>query len=347
MRGNQALIVVTLSAVVGCQSSDRATDQPGSSPAALSGQVSVGGSTTVLPISQRMATAFQKQHSGVKVVIEGEATHAGFTKFCSGQADIVGASRPINAAENDACAANRVDYFELPIAFDALSVVANAKNSFVDCLTVGELKTMWEPAAQGSVTRWNQVRSGFPNQPLALFGPGKQSGTYDYFTLAIVGTEGSSRNDYTTTTDDTVLAQRIADEVNALGFFGYAYYQANKERLKLVGVDAGEGCVGPTPESVAENRYRPLSRPIFIYVSESAAQRPAVRALAHFYLLPEQSQSVHEVGYTPLPVVGLLTMARRFDEGTTGSLFGGRGAVVGLTADLFQDEDRIKSALVR
>jgi phosphate transport system substrate-binding protein len=212
---------------------------------------------------------------------------------------------------------------------------------------VAELKHLWEPRAERSVTRWNQVRSSFPAQPVALFGPGASSGTFDYFTLAIVGTESRSRKDYTASEDDEVLAKGVANDANAMAYFGYAYYQEHQDTLKLVAVDNGEGCVTPSAETVVDNTYQPLSRPIFIYVNKESAARPAVHALARSYVDPENAKYVQEVGYVPLPMATLLATGRRLDSGTTGSLFGERGSVLGLTAASFEDEDRIKSALVR
>jgi phosphate transport system substrate-binding protein len=321
----------------------------GGSPAAsaLAGSVTMDGSATVLPVSRMMADGFQKANPGVRVSVQSSGTGGGFRKFCAGEIDISGASRPINAAESQACRANHIEFIELPIAFDSLSVVVNSKNTFVDCLKVDELKRVWEPAAEGQVTRWNQIRSDFPNQSLVLFGPGKDSGTFDYFTLAVVGVESSSRGDYTKSEDDTVLVNGVATDPNALGYFGYAYYLANRDKLKLVAVDSGQGCVVPGPQSVADNSYQPLSRPMFVYISRSAAARPEANAFARFCVDPENARYVREVGYVPLPPVTLLAAGRRLDKGMTGSIFGGRGSVVGVTVDTFRDEDRIQNALVQ
>jgi phosphate transport system substrate-binding protein len=314
---------------------------------ALSGYVTVDGSSTVLPVSTAMADAFRKERPGVRMTVHESGTGGGFKKFCAGEIDIAGASRPINAAEVRQCDASHIEFIELPVAFDSLSVVVNGSNTFVDCLTVPELKRMWEPAADGKVTRWNQIRSSFPARPLTLFGPGTESGTFDYFTLAIVGTESSSRADYTKSDDDTVLVSGVAADANASGYFGFAYYLANKDKLKLVSVDNGKGCVVPSTATVADATYRPLSRPIFIYVSASAAARPEVTAFAEFYVAPENARIVDHVGYVPLPTVTLLSVARRLDQRVVGSIFGGRGSVLDVTAEMFQGEDKIKSALVR
>jgi phosphate transport system substrate-binding protein len=206
---------------------------------------------------------------------------------------------------------------------------------------------MWEPAAEGKVNQWQQIRASFPPQPLALFGPGKDSGTFDYFTLAIVGTQSSSRGDVTTSEDDMVIERGVAADPNALGYFGYAYYQANKDKVKLVAVDNGHGCIVPSPQTVADATYQPLSRPLFIYVNVAAAARPEVKAFARFYLAPESTQYVAKVGYVPLPAAALKVQAARFEKGVTGSIFGGLGSVIGVKLDSFEDEEKIKAQLVQ
>jgi phosphate transport system substrate-binding protein len=320
---------------------------PSASTGPLSGSITVDGSSTVLPVSKVMADAFSKTNAGVTIAVEASGTGGGFTKFCAGALDLVGASRPINAAEIQDCRSHSVDFIELPVAFDSLSVVVNTANSFATCLTVSELKKLWKPTAAGMVTRWNQVRSSFPPQPIALFGPGTSSGTFDYFTLAVVGTQSSSRKEYTNSEDDEVIAKGVAGDPDALGYFGYAYYLEHRDTLKLVAVDNGNGCVTPSPDTVLDNSYEPLSRPIFLYASTKAASRPEVHAFTQFYVDPENARRVQEVGYVPLPTATLLAVSRRFESGTTGSIFGGRGSVLGLTAASFQDEDRLRSALVR
>jgi phosphate transport system substrate-binding protein len=335
------------------QTTERTHETPGPTTGAagggvgLAGSVTMDGSATVLPVSRKMADAFQQRNPGVRVAAQSSGTGGGFRKFCAGEVDVTGASRPINAAESQACQANHIEFIELPIAFDSLSIVVNAKNTFASCLTVDELKRVWEPAAEGKLTRWNQIRADFPNQPLALFGPGKDSGTFDYFTLAVVGVESRSRSDYTKSEDDTVLVNGVAADPNALGYFGYAYYLANRDTLKLVAIDNGQGCVLPGPKTVADNSYQPLSRPMFVYVSKSAAARPEAKAFARFCVEPENARYVRDVGYVPLPIVTLLAAGRRLDTGLTGSIFGGRGSVLGVTADTFQDEDRIQNVLVQ
>jgi phosphate transport system substrate-binding protein len=322
----------------------------GSAPASAvptSGRVTVDGSTTVLPVSRKMAEEFQHAHPGVQVAVESSGTGGGFKKFCAGGVDIAGASRPIDAEEARACEGNHVDYIELPVGFDSLTVVVNPKNGFVGCLTVAELKKLWEPAAEGKVTQWNQVRASFPSERITLYGPGSEHGTFDYFTLAIVGTSRQSRNDYTKNDDGQVLANDVASDVNALGFFGAAYYLANRDKLKLVGIDNGQGCVLPGPETVENTTYQPLSRPLFIYLSKTAAARPDASAFARYFVAPENSHFLREVGYVPLSPASLLIASRRIDDTQTGSMFKGRGAVVGVPLNFFEDEDRIKNALVQ
>jgi phosphate transport system substrate-binding protein len=255
----------------------------------LSGRVSMDGSATVLPLSQAMAQAFHDANPNVEFGNEFSGTGGGFKKFCAGQVDLIGASRPIKSAEGEQCKSHKIEYIEVPVAFDRLAVVVNPKNTFVDCLTVNELKAMWEPAAEGTVAQWRQIRASFPAQPLVLFGPGNDSGTFDYFTLAVVGTEASSRGDYAKSEDDRIIEHGVAGEPNALGYFGYAYYQENKDELKVVAVDNGHGCVAPSAQTVADGTYQPLSRPLFLYVSLTAAARAEVKAFTRFYLAPEST----------------------------------------------------------
>lgn len=299
----------------------------------LSGSVVIDGSSTVFPISQAMATAFTKDNPDVKVNVSVSGTGGGFKKFCAGETDITGASRPINTQEMELCQQNKIEYTELPIAFDGLAVVVNPQNNFASCLKIGELRQMWEPAAQGKITNWNQVRGSFPEQPLQLYGPDAASGTFDYFTLATVGQEGKSRTDYKPSTNDDALVQGVAANPNALGYFGYAYYLKNQDKLKLVAVDSGSGCVQPSPETIANSSYQPLSRPVFIYVKKAAAARPEVSAFTNFYLNPDNANLVLQVGDVPLPNITLRAAANRFNRGMTGTNFGGRGAVIGVAQE--------------
>jgi phosphate transport system substrate-binding protein len=306
----------------------------------LSGSVTVDGSSTVFPVSKVMAQEFQKTNPEVKVTVGVSGTGGGFEKFCANQTDITGASRPINSQEVELCRKNNVEYIELPVAFDGISVVVNPQNKFVDCISIGDLKKMWEPSAQGKVANWNQIRSNFPNQQLKLFGPGKESGTYDYFTLAVVGEEGQSRSDYTASEDDTTLVNGVSSDPNAIGFFGYAYYIANRDKLKLVAVNNGYGCVNPSPTTISDSSYQPLSRPVFIYVKKAAASRPEVKAFTNFYVAPENAKLVLQVGYIPLPTITLRAVSSRFNKGTTGSVFGGSGSVIGVGQKGIQQKEQ-------
>jgi phosphate transport system substrate-binding protein len=294
----------------------------------LSGAVRGDGSSTVFPIMEAIAEEFQKENPNVRVTVGISGTGGGFKKFCAGETDVSNASRPIKESETESCAGAGVEFVEIPIAFDGLSVMVNPANEFVSCLAVPDLKKIWEPAAQGKITRWSQVRQGWPDEELHLYGAGTDSGTYDYFTEAIVGEEGASRGDFTSSEDDNVIVQGIAGDPNALGFFGYAYYEQNKDRLKLVEIDGGEGCVAPSPETIANGTYQPLSRPLFVYVRTTALQRPEIKAFVNF-ALENAPALVAETGYIPLPDEVYDLARQRVESGTTGSVYAGGGSQVG------------------
>lgn len=264
----------------------------------LSGTIVGDGSSTVFPISEAIAEEFRKVESNVDIVVGISGTGGGFTKFCNGETDFSDASRPIKDEEKEACGAKGIEWVEFQVAFDGLSVMVNPKNDFVECLTVEELKKIWEPSS--TVNSWNDVRPEWPDEPVALYGPDTDSGTFDYFTGEIVGEEDASRPDYTASADDNVLVQGIAGDEDALGYFGYAYYVENTDKLKLVAVDGGEGCVLPTRESVLDGTYSPLSRPLFVYVRNDALERPEVAEFMRFYLT-EGPALVSEVGYVEAP----------------------------------------------
>ena len=313
-----------------------------------SGVITIDGSDTVYPLSKAMVVVFNQSYPDVRFTTQFSGTGGGFRKFCAGQTDIQGASRPINATESADCKANHVEYIELPVAFDSLSVVVNPKNTFVDCLTVQELKTIWEPAAEGKVQNWQQVRASFPSQPLVLFGPGRDSGTFDYFTLAIVGDQSSSRDDYTKSTDYTVVARGVESDPNALGYFGFAYYKANIDKLKLVAIDSGHGCIQPSPQTVVHNTYQPLSRPLLLYVNAAAASRSEVREFVQHYLSMSSASTVSKVGYVPLPAGALTIQNSRFENGVTGSVLGAKGAVPDIVYGWFSTVDeKVKAQLVQ
>jgi phosphate transport system substrate-binding protein len=300
--------------------------------------VQIDGSSTVFPVTEAVAEEFQKAKKGkVKVTVGIAGTGGGFKKFCRGETDISDASRPILRQEMQTCKNAGIEYFELPIAYDALTVMVNPKNDWVKALTVPDLKKMWEPSAQGKVSNWNQVRSEWPNAPLKLFGPGADSGTFDYFTEAIVGKAKSSRGDFTASEDDNVLVQGIANDRNALGYFGFAYYVENQNKLKAVPIDGGKGPVTPSAKTVEDGTYQPLSRPIFIYVSKKSMDKPEVREFVEFYL-KNAPTLVKQVKYVPLPQNVYSTGAEHLKKGKIGTVFGGEAEVGVKIEDLLKRE---------
>ena len=297
--------------------------------------IKVDGSSTVYPITEAVAEEFQKVEKGKTNVTVGiSGTGGGFKKFCSGETDISDASRPIKPSEVDLCKKNGIEYIELPVAYDGLAVVINPKNNWVDYMTVKELKKIWETEAQAKIKKWNQIRPNWADKEIHLFGAGVDSGTYDYFTEAIVGKEHSSRGDFTSSEDDNVLVQGIASDVLALGFFGVAYYEHNKDKLKLVAVDDekdtnGKGPVLPLYDNVVNGTYQPLARPIFIYVNKKSADKPEVQRFIRFYMKNGGSLS-KEVGYIALPQKAYELGLKRFEKRIAGSVFGGHGSQVGV-----------------
>jgi len=293
---------------------------------ALSGFVTIDGSSTVYPVTEAVAEEFQKATRGrVRVTVGISGTGGGFKKFCRGETDISGASRPILAEEMEAARASGIEYIELPVCFDALTVIVNPQNDWVDSITVEELKQIWEPAAQGEITRWNQIRPEWPDEPLALFGAGADSGTFDYFTEAVVGKAKSSRGDFTASEDDNVLVQGVAGNRYALGFLPYAYFPPNADKLKAVPIDwekDDEGPVAPNLENVLKGKYNPLSRPLFIYVSKKSAERPEVERFVEFYL-DNAATLGQEVNYLPLPEKAYDMAKERFRKREGGTGFGG------------------------
>jgi len=266
----------------------------------LSGTIKIDGSSTVYPITEAVAEEFRVNEPNVQVTIGISGTGGGFKKFGRGETDISDASRPIKQKEVKICKDNNISYVDLTVAYDGLAVLVNPANDWVDYFTVEELKKLWEPAAQGVIMKWSQVRDGWPDEEIHLFGPGVASGTYDYFTEAVVGESGSSRGDFTASEDDNVLVQGIAGDKYGLGFFGLAYYEENKDKLRLIAVDGGEGPVNPTLETVSNGTYSPLSRPLFIYVNSKAAKKPVIQEFINFYIDNAPALST-EIGYVPLP----------------------------------------------
>ena len=303
-------------------------------PDKLDGTIKVDGSSTVYPITEAVAEEFGKVHNGVKVTVGISGTGGGFKKFCAGETDISDASRPIKQAEIDICKEKGIQYTELPVAYDALSVVVNPKNTWVTSLTVKELKKIWEPEAQGKIMTWNQIRPEWPNKPIKLFGPGTDSGTYDYFTEVVCGKEDLSRGDYTSSEDDNTLVQGVASDVGALGFFGLAYYTENQGKLKLVGIDDekaenGAGPQLPSSESVIKGVYQPLSRPLFIYARKDSVERPEVREFVNFYLKNTPTLTA-EVGYVPVPAKVSDLAQKRFVDGILGTAYTSHGQIATL-----------------
>lgn len=300
-------------------------------PAHARDLIKIDGSSTVFPITEAMAEEFQKIENGATMVTVGiSGTGGGFKKFCRGETDISDASRPIKESEAKNCKENGVQYMELPVALDALTVVINPKNDWVDFLTIAELKKMWEPDAQETITSWKQIRDSFPDEPLKLFGPGTDSGTYDYFVEAVVDGK-STRGDYTASEDDNMLVQGVAGDVNAVGFFGLAYYEENKDKLKAVPISwKGSKAVLPSVENAKNGTYQPLSRPIFIYVSKQSAEKKAyVARFVDFYLNDKNAQTlVKEVGYVPLPSNAYSMAITKFKTAQVGTVF--HGAEVGI-----------------
>jgi phosphate transport system substrate-binding protein len=302
-------------------------------PSARAQLVKIDGSSTVFPITEAMAEDFQKSKKGkVKVTVGISGTGGGFKKFCRGETDISDASRPILRKEMDDCKAAGVQYIELPVAYDALTVVIHPDNTWAHTLTVAELHKMWEPAAQGKVKTWKQVNAAWPDQPLKLFGPGADSGTFDYFTEAVTGRAKSSRGDFTASEDDNVLVQGVSRDVNALGYFGFAYYIENKDKLRAVKIadKSGKG-IEPSFETVIDGTYQPLARPIFIYINSKALDRPEVKEFVEFYMKSAEAL-VREVKYVPLPAKAYTHNLEQANNKVLGTKFGGENKV-GLTIE--------------
>jgi phosphate transport system substrate-binding protein len=290
----------------------------------------------VFPISEAVAEEFQKAEKAVRVTVGISGTGGGFQKFCRAEIDISDASRPISATEVEACKKTGVEYIELPIAYDGIAIAVSPKATWADHITTAELKTMWAPEAQGKITKWSQVRKGWPDKEIHLFGAGVDSGTYDYFTEAINGKAKASRGDFTSSEDDNVLVQGISNDELALGFVPFAYFEGNKDKLKLVPVDDGKddngkGPIMAGPETIKNGTYEPLSRPVFIYVSKKAAERPEVQKFVEFYL-KNASKLVAEVNYVGLGDSSYTMVEERFSKKVLGSVFTGANTI-GVTID--------------
>ena len=305
--------------------------------------VKIDGSSTVYPISEAVAEEFQKsKKNAIKVTVGISGTGGGFKKFCRGEIDIADASRPILKKEMEDCKAAGIEYFELPVAFDALTVVVNPANDFIKQMTVAELKRMWEPAAQGKVKSWKDVNPLWPDQPLKLFGAGSDSGTFDYFTEAIVGKSKSSRGDYTASEDDNVLVQGVTRDKGAIGYFGFAYYIENQKKLRAVPIVEKDGkpAVSPSMETVINGTYQPLARPIFIYVSVKSFAKPEVKEFVGYYL-KNGAKLAREVKYVPLPANSYLVSAEHIAKGKKGTVFGGVAEVSVTIDELLKREAKL------
>jgi phosphate transport system substrate-binding protein len=309
--------------------------------AATAKTVKIDGSSTVYPIAEAVAEEFQKAKRGaIKVTVGISGTGGGFKKFCRGETDIINASRPIIKKEIEACEKNSIQFIELPIAYDALAIVVNPQNTWVKSLTTSDLKKMWEPQAHGKIKKWNQVNPQWPNSSLNLYGPGADSGTFDYFTETVVGKLKSSRADFTASEDDNVLVQGISRDKNALGYIGFAYYEENKTKLKLIPVDSGKGAILPSDETVMKGTYTPLSRPLFIYVNmKSAANKPETKEFVDFFI-KHAPVLTKKAKFIPLPQTLYDLVQTRFSKLKSGSLFGGEVSIGLKIEDLMKLESK-------
>ena len=318
-----------LTLAVGCSNPSEtplADSAPPDLMAIASGEaINVDGSSTVYPITDEMAKRFKQEipdSPDIDVTFSG--TGGGFRKFCAGETDISNASRPITQEEMSTCKANGIEYVELPIAFDALTVAVNGENTWAADMTLDELKMLWEPGAEGSITRWNQIRSDWPDEEIALYGPGKDSGTFDYFTDVIVGEDGASRADYVASEDDDELVRGVQADANALGYFGFAYYKESQDSISSLAIDSGSGPIKPSGETIRSNEYQPLSRPLFIYVNTSDLDdNPALVSFVELYLNNARTV-VDDVGYEPLPNEAYEVAMDHFLERKVGSVFDGK-----------------------
>ena len=302
--------------------------------ASLSGDIAIDGSSTVFPITEAVAEEFGGlTDDNVRVVVGISGTGGGFKKFCDNETVISDASRPIKQKEVDLCSAAGIEYIELPVAIDGLSVVVNPENDFVDCLSVEQLNRIWSPESEGVVTHWNQVNPDWPAEEIKMYAPGVDSGTFDYFTEAINGDGGVSRGDFVASEDDNVLVQGVSGDKYSVGYFGYAYYVENKDKVKVVPIDGGNGCIAPTDDAINNGSYAPLSRPLFIYVRSDAAQQAHIAEFVRYYLSPDGQQLAASVGYIPFPQQVYDLSLAKLNTGATGTVFGGDDAFEGSVVD--------------
>ena len=350
-------IAVLALALVSCESAAE-SDKSGSQPAApsqpvastgageamssgitdyasLSGDINIDGSSTVFPITEAVAEEFGNlANKKVRVTVGVSGTGGGFKKFCNGETHISDASRPIKAKEVTLCQEGGVEYIEIPVAIDGLTVIVNKDNDFAQCITIEELDKMWGPAAEETVTKWSQVRDGWPDEEMDMYAPGVDSGTFDYFTDTVSGESGASRGDFTASEDDNLIIQGVSGEKNGVGYLGYAYYAENVNKLKAVEIDGGSGCVAPTDAAINNGTYSPLSRPLFIYVRKDAANEPHIAEFIRYYLSEEGQALAAEVGYIPFPQTIYDLALDKFENGTTGTVFGGENPLEGSVAEV-------------
>jgi phosphate transport system substrate-binding protein len=314
-----ALVAATLTipGIASAQDATPAPYTPGTDPGSLSGSITSDGSSTVFPIMEAVAEEFGALAGDVEVTVDFSGTGGGFKRFCAGETDFSNASRPIKEEEVTLCTEGGVNYYEFEIAYDGLAILVNPENDWVTCLTVDQLNQIW--MKDSTVKLWSDVDASLPQEEIALYGAGTDSGTYDYFTAEINGEEGVSREDYTPSEDDNVLVEGVAGDKNALGFFGLAYYEQNADRLKLVEVDGGKGCVAPSQETVQDGSYTPLSRPLYIYVNAASLARPEVQEFLRF-TVAEASNYLEEVGYVDAPMTVYVDGQAKVEAAIAGTL---------------------------
>lgn len=330
-----AIIFVGTSLMFACGGKKQNAEGSDSTGAASS--IKIDGSSTVYPITEAVAEEFQAANKGIDVTVAVSGTGGGFKKFIRKEIDVTGASRPVKKSEDSALVAGQIEYYEIPVAYDGLAVVVNPQNTWASSITVAELKKIWEPAAQGKIKKWNQIRPEWPNEEIHLFGAGTESGTFEYFTEAINGKSKACRGDYTASEDDNVLVQGIATDKFALGFFGYAYYIENQAKLKVLAIDDqndanGKGAIALSSETILNASYQPLSRPLFIYVNKNSAERSEVSNFVNFYLM-EATTLVAEVGYIPFTKETYAMIQKRFADKKAGSIFLKLETTVGVKID--------------
>ena len=294
---------------------DTASTSTGSA-SGLSGEILVDGSSTVFPISEAMGEEFNIANPDVDLVIGVSGSGGGFKKFCAGETDISNASRQIKDSEIEVCKGAGIDFIEVPVAYDGITIVVNPNNDWAQCLTVEQLNTIWSPDSEGKISNWNQVDASFPNQPLDLYGPGTDSGTFDYFTDEVNGEEGASRGDYSPSEDDNVIVNGVVSSQGALGYFGFAYFEENQGSLKAVDIENEDGvCVTPSTDAIADGSYNPMSRPLFFYVKKEAYEtKPEVKAFVDYQVDPANSQFIADASYIPLPDDVLAQSKARVDQ---------------------------------